>query len=278
MGVLDGRVAIVTGCGRGFGESMARLFADEGAMLSICDIIPLYELEDKIGSKIRAAGGRILCHETDVSNEDQVNLMVGRTIEEFETVDILINNVGISGPTEDCWKIPLREWDRTLEVNLSGTFLCTKAVLPEMIRKQRGRIINISSITGKNPLPHRTPYATSKMGIIGFTRTLAVEVGRYGITVNAVCPGMAGGERNVELYRDLAEYLGKPFDADICRGQIAESSRTGVLAGRYLTDEGFSQALISNENVARLALFLSSDDAGKITGQDINVDGGMVMW
>jgi len=278
MGTLDGRVAIITGCGRGFGEAMAKLFASEGATVSICDIIPLKEFEDRVGSRIRAAGGRVLCHETDVSQEDQVNLMIRRTLEEFGTVDILINNVGIAGPTEDCWKISLEEWSHTLDVNLGGAFLCTKAVLPEMIRKRWGRIINLSSITGKSPLPHRTPYATSKMGIIGFTRTLAAEVGRYGITVNAICPGNPGGERNVELARDLAKYLGKPFDADACRRRFEESRRKGVLGGRYLTEEGFSQALISHEDVARLAVFLCSEYGGMITGQDINVDGGIVMW
>lgn len=278
MGLLDGKVALITGCGRGFGEAMARLFASEGAKVSICDIIPLQELEEKVGSKIRASGGRVLCHEADVSKEDQVNLMVRKTLKEFGTVDILINNVGISGPTEDCWKITLEEWNHTLDVNLGGTFLCTKAVLPEMIRKRWGRIINLSSITGKNPLPHRTPYSTSKMGIIGFTRTLAAEVGRYGITVNAICPGNPGGERNVELARDLAKYLGKPFDAEACRRGFEELRGKGVLAGRYLTGEGFSQTLILHGDVARLALFLASDEAGKITGQDINVDGGTVMW
>jgi len=278
MGRLNGRVAIITGCGRGFGEAMAKLFANEGATVSICDIIPLQELEEKVGSKIRAAGGRVLCHEVDVSKEDQVNLMVRRTLEEFGTVDILVNNVGIAGPTEDCWKITLEEWNHTLDVNLGGTFLCTKVVLPEMIRKGWGRIINLSSVTGKNPLPHRTPYATSKMGIIGFTRTLAAEVGRYGITVNAICPGNPGGERNVELIRDLAKYRGKPFDAEACRKELEESRRKGVLAGRYLAGEGLSQTLISHEDVARLALFLCSDEADKITGQDINVDAGVVMW
>ena len=115
--------------------------------------------------------------------------MVNEAIKRFGTVDILVNNVGIAGPTGDCWEISLADWNRTLSVNVGGTFLCAKAVLPEMIRKRWGRIINISSITGKTPLPHRTPYATSKMGIIGFTRTLAAEVGRYNITVNSICPG-----------------------------------------------------------------------------------------
>jgi len=278
MGRLDGRVAMITGCGRGFGEAIAYLFATEGAEVSICDIMPLSELEEKVGSKIEAMGGKVLCFQADVSEEGQVNTMVKETIDRFGTVDILVNNVGIAGPTKDCWEITLAEWNRTLSVNIGGTFLCTKAVLPEMIRKKRGRIINVSSITGKNPLPHRTPYATSKMGIIGFTRTLATEVGRYNVTVNAICPGSPGGERNVELARDLAEYLGKPFDVDECRKQMDERRQKGVLGGRYLRREGFIGAFITHEDVAFMALFLASDEAGRITGQDINVCGGAVMW
>lgn len=278
MGRLDGRVAIVTGCGRGFGEAIALMFARDGATVSICDIIPLRELEEKVGSKIEEVGGEVLCFQADVSEEDQVNAMVRETIDGFGTVDILVNNVGIAGPTNDCWEITLAEWNRTLSINLGGTFLCTKAVLPEMIRNRWGRIINLSSIAGKNPLPHRTPYVTSKMGIIGFTRTLAVEVGRYNITVNAICPGSPGGERNLELARDLARYLGEPFDADDYRGQVDEQRRRGVLGGTHLSREGYVRALIEHEDVASMALFLASDEASRITGQDINVCGGAVMW
>ncbi len=278
MGRLFGKVAIITGCGRGFGEAMAKLFARDGAAVSICDIIPPKELEEKVGSRIETSGGKVLCFRTDVSKESQVNAMVKETIDRFGTVDILVNNVGISGPTNDCWKITLAEWNKTLSVNLGGTFLCTKAVLPEMIRKKWGRIINIASITGKNPLPHRTPYATSKMGIIGFTRTLATEVGRYNITVNAICPGNPGGMRNLELARDLAQYLCKPFDADEYRRQVDEQRGRGVLGGVYLRNEGFIGTLITHEDVAFMALFLASDEARMITGQDINVCGGTVMW
>lgn len=274
---MDGRVAIITGCGRGFGEAIAKVFAREGADVSICDIIPLKELE-KVGGEIEALGGRALCLQADVSDEDQVDAMVEETVKRFGTVDVLVNNVGIAGPTKDCWEITPAEWNRTMSVNLGGTFLCSKAVLPEMIRKRWGRIINISSVTGKNPLPHRTPYATTKMGIIGFTRTLASEVGRYNITVNTICPGFPGGERNVEIARDLARYLGRPFDAEEYRRQIEERRQKGVLGGRYLTDEGFTWAAITHDDVALMALFLASEDAGRITGQDINVCGGMVMW
>jgi NAD(P)-dependent dehydrogenase (short-subunit alcohol dehydrogenase family) len=138
MGKLDDRVAIITGCGRGFGEAMAKLFAKEGATVSISDIIPVDELESNVGSVIRSEGGRAICFQADASKKDQVNSMVEETIREFGTIDILVNNVGIKGPTEYGWRISLEDWKRTLTVNLDSMFLYTKAVLPEMIKKRGG--------------------------------------------------------------------------------------------------------------------------------------------
>jgi NAD(P)-dependent dehydrogenase (short-subunit alcohol dehydrogenase family) len=278
MGRLDDKVALITGCRRGFGEAMARMFAGEGAAVSICDIVPEEELWEHVGSKIEAGGGRALCFQADVSDEAQVNSMVTETIKELGTVDILVNNVGIAGPTRAAWELTLDEWNRVMSVNLGSTFLCTKAVVPEMIKKNYGRIINFSSIVAKNPYPYRTPYATTKMGIIGFTRILALEVGKYNITANAICPGNPGGERNVEVLKDVAEYTGKPFDEAVVRERFKEMREKGVLGGMYLGAEGHVEALITHEDVARLALFLASDDAASITGQDINVSAGTTMW
>jgi NAD(P)-dependent dehydrogenase (short-subunit alcohol dehydrogenase family) len=277
LGRLKDKIALITGCRRGFGEAMARLFAKEGAMVSICDIVPVEELWEHIGSKIEAEGGKVLCFQTDVSVESQVNTMVAETIKELGTVDILVNNVGIAGPTKVAWELNFDEWNKVLAVNLGSTFLCTKAVVPEMIRNKYGRIINFSSIVTKNPYPFRTPYATTKMGIIGFTRILALEVGKYNITANAICPGNPGGERNIEVLRDVAEYTGKTFNETETRSRFKEMRKKGVLGGMYLGEDQF-QALISHEDVARLAMFLASDDASFITGQDINVSAGTTMW
>jgi NAD(P)-dependent dehydrogenase (short-subunit alcohol dehydrogenase family) len=277
MGKLDGKVAVITGAGRGHAEAIAKVFAKEGAAVAICDIIPLEELENTVGSTIKAEGGKVLCFQTDVSKEEQVNRMVEQTLHEFGTVDILVNSVGMAGPTKDVWDVPLEEWKRTLAVNLDSAFICTRAVLPEMMQKKWGRIINFSSGTGKQPLAHRAPYATTKMGVIGFTRTLAVDVGRFNITANTICPGYSG-ERNVELARALAAYRGVTFEADKYRQRVAESRDKGVLAGRWLTREGYIHRGSMPNDVAMLALFLASDDAGSITGQDINVTGGSVMW
>ena len=276
MGRLEGKVAIVTGAARGHAEAVARRFAKEGAAVSICDVIPVEELEAKVGSEIRAAGGDVICFETDVSQEAPVQEMVAATIEKFGTIDILANVVGIAGPTKDVWDMSLEEWRRTLEVNLDSLFICSKTVLPEMIRKEYGKIINFSSGTGKQPLSHRAPYATSKMGVIGFTRTLAADVGRYNITVNAICPGWHM-ERSLELARGRAEYMNRSFDEDALRERYGKTNPKSVIAGRWCSDEGYSDKGSGSEDAAALAVFLASEDSANMTGQDINT-GGTVMW
>jgi NAD(P)-dependent dehydrogenase (short-subunit alcohol dehydrogenase family) len=204
--------------------------------------------------------------------------MVRDTIDHFGTIDILVNVVGIAGPTKDVWQMSLAEWKETLAVNLDSVFLGCRAVLPEMIRRQYGRIINFSSGTGKQPLSHRAPYATSKMGVIGFTRTLAADVGRYNITVNAICPGVHEA-RSLELARARAEYRGKPFDEAAFRRRFRarQQDDTAVVAGRWCADEGYSEKGAGPEDAASIAVFLASDEAANLTGQDIN-SGGYVMW
>ena len=276
MGKLDGKVAIVTGAGRGHAEAIARRFANEGAAVAICDIISVKALKDKVGSKIEDEGGNVLCFQADVSTEDSVKKMVEATIEKFGTVDILANVVGIAGPTKDIWDMTLAEWKQVLDVNLGSLFLCCRAVLPEMIRKKYGKIINFSSATGKQPLTHRTPYATSKIGVIGFTRNLAADVGRYNINVNAICPG-GHEERTVELLRGRAEYMKRLFDEAEFRRGFSQPNPKSVLAGRWSADEGYSEKGAGTEDAASLALFLASEDSASMTGQDINCS-GQIMW
>jgi len=276
MGRLDGKVALITGAGRGHGEAVAIRFAEEGAAVSVCDILPTDELDGTVGERIRSAGAEALCSQTDVSKEEPVRELVQQTIDHFGTIDILVNVVGIAGPTKDVWQMSLEEWQETLAVNLDSAFLGCKYALPEMIRKRYGRVINFSSGTGKQPLSHRTPYATSKMGILGFTRTLAADVGRYNITVNAICPG-SHEERGVELERARAEYRGEQFDEEAVRRRYREPRPNAVLAGRWCGDEGFVEKGAGSEDAAAIAVFLASDDAASMTGQDIN-SGGWVMW
>jgi NAD(P)-dependent dehydrogenase (short-subunit alcohol dehydrogenase family) len=278
MGRLDGKVAIVTGAARGHAEAVAIRFAKEDASLAICDIIPLKELEDTVGAKIKALGAQVICFKTDVSNEAEVNKMVQDTIVKYGKVDILANVVGIAGPTKDIWQMSLVEWKKTLDINVDSAFLCSRAVIPDMMKRKWGRIINFSSGTGKQPLTHRAPYATSKMAIIGFTRTLAADVGRYNITVNAICPG-THLERSLELSQDRSLYMGRSFDPEAFRKgmQVWQNNPKRVPAGRWSADEGYQDKGSGSEDAAALAAFLASDDAGTMTGQDINTDGG-VMW
>jgi len=276
MAILDGKVALVTGAGRGHGEAVAVRFAEEGAAVAVCDIVPLEELEGGVGERIRAAGGEVFCSQTDVSKEEPVRQLVQDTIDRFGTIDILVNVVGIAGPTKDVWQMSLAEWRETLAVNLDSAFLGCKYALPEMMRKRYGRVINFSSGSGKQPLSHRTPYTTSKMGIIGFTRTLAADVGRYNITVNAICPG-THEERSVELERARAVYRGEAFDEEVLRRRYREPRPNAVLAGRWCGDEGFVEKGAGSEEAAAIAVFLASDNAASMTGQDIN-SGGWVMW
>jgi len=278
MGKLDGKVAIVTGAARGHSEAVALRFAQEGATVAICDVVPVEVLEKQVGSKIRQAGGKVICFQTDVANEDQVNAMVAETLAQFGTIDILANVVGIAGPTKDVWDMTLDEWKLTLDVNLDSLFLCCKAVLPTMVEKRYGKIINFSSATGKQPLTHRTPYATSKMGVIGFTRTLAADVGQHNINVNAICPG-EHVDRSLELARGRSQYIGNPFDEEEFRQRYAERrvNDKAILAGRWRAEEGFIDQSSGSEHAAALALFLASDESASMTGQDINTSGG-IMW
>jgi NAD(P)-dependent dehydrogenase (short-subunit alcohol dehydrogenase family) len=276
MGRLEGKVALITAAGRGHGEAMARRFTKEGAAVAICDLLPVAELEAAVGQPIRSDGGQALCFQTDVAREEPVRLMVEETIKHFGTIDILANVVGIAGPTKDVWEMSLDEWQETLAVNLDSVFLGCKYVLPEMIRKQYGRVINFSSGTGKQPLSHRTPYAASKMAVIGFTRTLAADVGRHNITVNAICPGRHE-ERSLELAKGRAEYKGETFDEGAFRERFRTPEENAVVAGRWNADEGYAERGAGPEDAATIAVFLASDEARNMTGQDINSGGG-VMW
>lgn len=257
---LLGKVAIVTGSGRGIGKTIALTFAHEGADISLA--ARSTDLIEEAALEIKALGRRALIYVTDVTKVEQVESTVKRTYEEFGKIDILVNNSGIAGPTAPVHEITPEEWDETINVNLKGAFLCCRAVVPIMMKQGGGRIINIASMTGKRPLPMRTPYCASKMGLIGLTRSLASELGRFNINVNAICPGAVEGSRIEQVIRNAAK---------------AENVTEEEIRKRFTSASPLGR-MVSAEDVAKLAVFLASDDSKNMTGQDINVTAGVVMY
>lgn len=259
MKQLEGKVAIITGGGKGIGRAIALAFAREGARLVLAarDEEAMARVADEAGVEVD-----LLTVRTDVADADQVQTMVAKAVERFGTVDILVNNSGIPGPTRPLWEMEPTEWDEVIAVNLRGPYLCARAIMPVMIRQRAGRIINISSILGRQPLAGRSPYVTSKAALVGLTQTLAHEAGPYGITANLISPGATAGDRlDLVLTR-----LGA------AQGLTLEQTRATVLKDTPL------RRFVAAEDVARAAVFLASDAAAQITGEDLNVTAGRGMW
>ncbi|MEI7670537.1 MAG: SDR family NAD(P)-dependent oxidoreductase [Deltaproteobacteria bacterium] len=258
---LKNQIAIVTGGGQGIGQQIALRLAAEDAIVVIADINDQGSRET--AEMIAKLGGReARVFPTDVSSEKQVaNLMQG-TLNQEHRIDILVNNSGIMGPVKNIEDISIEEWDATMAVNLRGIFLCCKYAIPQMKVQKKGSIVNIASVTGKCPLIQRAPYAASKMGVIGLTRTLAAEVGKWKIRVNAVCPAGVTGKRLDQVYEGIMKHTGK--------------AREQVIAERI----GASplQEFVDPKYIAAAVAFLCSEDAAMMTGQDINISGGAVMY
>ena len=254
---LAGKVALITGGGRGIGRAIALRFVSEGAevMLAATGQKDL----DATAAEVRAAGGRAAVVPCDVADEAAVARMVAATITEYGGLDILVNNAGVSGPTARVVDIDRAEWDRTLAVNVTGAFLCCKHAVPHMITRRAGRVINITSIAGLIGYALRSPYAVSKWGMIALTRSLALELGESGITVNAIAPGAVEGPRVESVIRSRAKVLGRP-EADIAR--------------EFFIDPTALKRMVTPEDVAATAAHLASDDARHVTGETLTVSAG----
>ncbi|HEX8184148.1 MAG TPA: SDR family NAD(P)-dependent oxidoreductase, partial [Blastocatellia bacterium] len=207
---LDGKISIVTGGGRGIGKAIALRFAAEGAAVVVSGTTG--EAIDAVAKEIRQRGGRSLAVIADVADESEVEGMISATLGEFGGLDILINNAGVAGPTALVQEVSREDWDRTLAINLTGAFLCAKHALPHLIERRSGCIINITSIAGLRAYAYRSPYAASKWAMIGLTRTLAEEAGRYNITVNAIAPGPVRGARIESVIRNRAAAMNRSFE------------------------------------------------------------------
>ncbi len=255
MGKLEGRVAVVTGAARGNGEGVVRVMAREGAIVVLTDVL---DSVHETARSIDDSGYKAVSFKMDITKPAEVDRVVEKVLERFGKIDILVNNAGVLklAPLVDMVD---EVRDRMLDVNIRGAFIVTKAVLPAMLKRKYGRIINLSSVTG--PLVAdigETAYAATKAAIWGFTRALAFEVARYGITVNAICPGMI----DTDMVRNMATET-SPNDP---RSVLKDLAR-GIPMGRLGT----------TEEVGELVAFLASDEARYITGTPILIDGGSTL-
>jgi NAD(P)-dependent dehydrogenase (short-subunit alcohol dehydrogenase family) len=258
---LEKQVAIVTGGGQGIGREIALRLGREGAHVVIGDINEHGSRET--AALLRGAGsGDALVVPTDITDESQVARLIEAALGVAGGIHILVNNSGIMGPVKNIEDILLEEWQSTFAVNLAGMFLCCKHVVPVMKRMGTGCIVNIGSVTGKKPMPLRTPYAASKMGVIGFTRTLAAELGSWKIRVNAICPAGVTGDRQRRVYEGIMQFTGKSFE------EVTAERAEGTALKTF----------VDPKYIAALVAFLCSEDAAMMTGQDINVSAGAVMY
>lgn len=258
--LLKDKVAVITGGGRGIGRAIALAYAREGARLVLAarGIDGLEETRRAVAD----LGGEALVIPADISDIESVAALAQQVREHFGRVDILVNNSGIAGPTAPLWEITPDDWDATFAVNVRGTFLCCRAFLPTIIAQSSGSIIIIGSMTGKRPLLGRTPYSASKLALVGLARTLAWETGPYGIRVNVISPGPVEGERIEMVIRKQAEVKG--ISIDEARQAFLRDSPLG--------------RLVPAQDVAAAAVFLASDQASSITGEDLNVSAGITMY
>jgi 3-hydroxybutyrate dehydrogenase len=257
---LSNRIALITGGGRGIGRAVAFAFAREGARVAV--VARTEQEVARVAFEIRTECGVETMHAScDVSDKESI----GRAFTEVErrlgSIDILVNNAGIA-ESAPLVKTSDELWQRHLAINLSGTFYCLRAALPQMIARGWGRIINVASIAGKTGAPYISAYAASKHGVLGLTRTVALEVATKGVTVNAICPGYVDTDMTTRALETIEARTGKSVsDALEAIKRMSPQNR-----------------LITSEEVAALALLLASEEGRGINGQAINVDGGSLLY
>ncbi len=255
---LKNKVAIVTGAGQGIGKAISTSFAKEGADIVVADIN--FDSASGVREEIISLGRESLALKVDVTKEKEVQEMARKTIEKFGQIDVLVNNAGIA-KTLPFLKMSEEMWDRIIDVNLKGTFLCCKAVLSHMLKRKKGKIINISSKSAKSPASWFAAYSASKAGVIALTQSLALDVAKDGINVNAICPGIVFTPHWDRLE---IEYAAK---REMRVEEVREHLISKIPQGRAQTPE----------EVANVALFLASEQSSSMTGQSINVTGGQEM-
>ncbi|PYN04989.1 MAG: short-chain dehydrogenase [Candidatus Rokuibacteriota bacterium] len=278
MGEFDGKIVLVTGCGRvrGMGRAIALAFARAGADVVATDIAAggtrneneegLEEIRlgwkglDSLAGEIQGFGRSVLTLVGDVSRAADAEQFVAEALARFGRVDVLVNNAAAPHGADRrlLWEVPEEAWDLVLDVNLKGTFLMSRAVIPHMLSRRAGRIINMASVSGKRGTARRGAYTASKFGVIGLTQAMAQELAALGITVNAICPGSVDTSRRESTSRR--------------ERALAERDPSAPVLGLPPTGR-----IARPDDIARLALFFASEQCDHITGQAWNVDGGTVM-
>lgn len=275
MNGLAGKVAVCTGAGRreGLGEGILSRLADEGCKVVVTDLgaaaaglgegdIGTTEEMEQVAAGLRERGAKAIALPCDVRDESQVDAMVTAVVDAFGGIDILVNNAGVGYVMKTLSEVTLEDWNLVMDVNLTGAFLCTKAAAAAMRQQGRGgRIVNIASQAAKSGFPHMAPYVASKHGMIGLTRTAAIDLAADGITVNAVCPN------------HVTTGLGKKQNAYFSNflGQSVAEYRAGMKKRIPLGRIG-----VVGDTAAAVA-WLASDDASFVTGEALNVSGGEEM-
>ena len=258
---LAGKIALITGGGRGIGRAIALAFAREGA--SIVVAARTSQQVDEVANEVRAEFGvEAVPLSVDVGDAAAVQRAFGEVAQKLgRGPDILVNNAGIA-ESAALHKTDDELWLRHITVNLSGTFYCMRAAVPGMVQNGWGRVINIASIAGKTGAPYIAAYSASKHGVLGLTRSVALEVASKGVTVNAICPGYVDTEMTSRGVENITAKTGKSAD-------------DALAAIKRMSPQN---RLVTSEEVAALALLLASEDGRGINGQAINVDGGTVLF
>ena len=240
---------LITGGAAGIGFAIARRFVEDGARVLICDV-------DEQGlDAARAALPGLRTVRCDVSRIADIEALFGAVDAELGRLDVLVNNVGIGGPTLPAEQLPSAEWQRVLDINLTGTFEVTRRAIP-LLRQSAGTIINMSSAAGRYGYPNRIAYSVTKWGLIGFTKTLAMELGSDGISVNAILPGAVGGERFDRVMQGRAALSGRSIEEELAAGLASQSLKR----------------VVDPAHVADLALFLTTPSGRSLSGQMLPID------
>jgi NAD(P)-dependent dehydrogenase (short-subunit alcohol dehydrogenase family) len=243
------RVLITAGAA-GIGREFARAFATNGAKVFVCDI------DDEALSAIGKEIPGLTAQRCDMASRAEIARMVPAAVEALGRLDVLINNAGIAGLTLPVEQYPPDDWDKVVAVNLTAMFDTTRLAIPHLKKSKAGVIVNMSSIAGRFGFANRSPYAATKWAVIGFTKTLAMELGEWGIRANAIAPGAVEGDRIVRVFRGRAQISRRSFDDIKAEAMAAQSI----------------QAMVDPKDIAQLAVFLASDAAKAISGQVIPID------